>query len=130
MTLSKPPEDEFEAIAQAEEKLAAAHLQLDLKIIDELLHPDYVVVQPGGTLETKAEVLASYKTETREWNLAQVDQLDIRFQGDTAVVIGRWRAVGQHGAERFDYSARFLSVWVKQDGRWQNIAYQATEIET
>ena len=122
--------DDYNAVAQAERKLAEAHLQLDLKTIDHLLHPDYVIIQPGGKVETKAEVLASYQTGTRRWNSAQSDQLDIRPYGHMAIVVGRWRASGQYGAERFDYAARFLSIWVKQDGRWQNIGYQATEIES
>jgi ketosteroid isomerase-like protein len=129
MSLPIAAADDFEAVAQAEGQLAAAHVQLDLETIEQLLHPDYVIVQPGGQVETKAEVLASYKTGTRRWDTAQVDQLDIRLYGQTALVVGRWQASGQHGAERFDYAARFLSIWVKQAARWQNIGYQATEIE-
>src|SRR5688500_3122179 len=87
--------DDFNAVVQAEHQLAAAHLQLDLKTIEHLLHPDYVIIQPGGKLETKAEVLASYNTDTRHWDTALVDQLDIRLYGDTAIVVGRWRASGQ-----------------------------------
>jgi ketosteroid isomerase-like protein len=122
--------DDFNAVAQAEHQLAQAHLQPDLTTIEHLLHPDYVIIQPGGKVETKAEVLASYHSGTRHWDTAQVDQLDIRLYGDAAIIVGRWRASGRHGTERFDYAARFLSIWVKQEGRWQNIGYQATEIES
>jgi ketosteroid isomerase-like protein len=122
-------DDDRQAVAQVEYDLAEAHLQLDLDVIDRLLHPDYVNVQPGGRLETKAEFLASLRSDTRHWDVARADQFDIRLYGDTAIVIGRWRASGRHGIEHFDYAARFLSVWIKQDGRWQNIAYQATEME-
>ena len=130
MDLTKVIADDFNAVAQAEHQLAAAHLQLDLKTIEYLLHPDYVIVQPGGKVETKAEVIASYDTGLRHWDTALVDQLDIRLYGDTAIVVGRWRASGQHGTERFDYAARFLSIWVKQVGRWQNVGYQSTVIES
>jgi ketosteroid isomerase-like protein len=121
--------DDFKAVAQAERQLAEAHLRLDVKTIEHLLHQDYVIIQPGGQVETKAEVLASYNSGTRRWDTAQADQLDIRLYGDTAIVVGRWQASGQHGAEQFDYAARFLSIWVKQAGHWQNVGYQATEIE-
>lgn len=130
MNLPKALANDFNAVVQAEHQLAAAHLQLDLKTIEHLLHPDYVIIQPSGKVETKTEVLASYHTGTRHWDTAQVDQLDIRLYGDTAIAVGRWLASGQHGTERFDYAARFLSIWVKQGGRWQNIAYQSTEIES
>ena len=130
MNLPKVSADDFNAVVQAEHQLAAAHLQLDLKTIEYLLHPDYVIIQPGGRVETKAEVIASYNTGMRHWDTALVDQLDIRLYEDTARVVGRWQASGQHGTERFDYAARFLSIWVKHAGRWQNIGYQSTEIES
>lgn len=121
-------DDDLEAVAQAERALAAAHVTLDLDVIDRLIHSDYVIVQPGGAVESKAEMLASYRTGTRHWDSAEVDELDIRRNGETAIVVGRWRASGRNGAEAFDYQARFLSVWIKADTRWQNIAYQSTEI--
>lgn len=120
--------DDLLAVAQAERALAEAHLSLDLGLIDQLLHADYTLIQPGGVTETKAETLASFRSGTRHWDKASVDQLDIRLYGDTAVVTGRWSASGRNGAALFDYQARFLSIWVKEQGRWQNVAYQATEI--
>ena len=119
--------DELAAvIAEAERELAAAHLSLDLDTIDRLLHPAYVILQPGGRIETKADVLASYRSGGRRWDAAEVDQLDVHPHGDTAIVTGRWQASGENNGERFDYAARFLSVWVKDGGRWQNVAYIAT----
>ncbi|GIQ72644.1 nuclear transport factor 2 family protein [Bradyrhizobium sp. RD5-C2] len=123
-----PSNTDLDAVAAAEHALAAAHLTLDLDVIDRLIHPDYVIVQPGGAIETKADVLASYRSGTRHWEAARVDELDIRLYQDTAVVVGRWLASGRNGPASFDYRARFLSVWVRLGGRWQNLAYQATEI--
>jgi len=120
--------NDAEMIMLAEHQLSEAHLHLDLETIERLLHPDYVIIQPGGKLETKREVLDSYRTLDRNWDFAQVDQLNVLLRGDVAIVVGRWQASGQHGPEQFDYAARFLSIWVKEDGYWQNIAYQATEI--
>lgn len=117
-------------IITAEQTLAAAHTEMNLQLIDQLLHEQYVVVQPNGRLETKQEVLHSYQHEQREWHTAAVDQLDVRLynENQTAVAIGRWQATGRNNGQPFDYAARFLSVWVRQDGRWQNVAYQAAEI--
>ena len=129
MVESNASDIEIQPIVEAEQSLAAAHLQLDLHTIDKLLHQDYVIIQPGGLIETKAQVLASYATDTRHWDTAEVDQLDIRLYGQTAVVIGRWRASGRHGPEPFAYEARFLSIWVQAEGRWQNVAYQSAETQ-
>lgn len=43
------------AIIAAEEALAAAHLTLDRATLDRLLHPDYIIVQPSGEIENKAQ---------------------------------------------------------------------------
>ena len=37
-------------VIEAEKRLAAAHLTLDLGVIADLLHDDYVIVQPGGSV--------------------------------------------------------------------------------
>ena len=116
------------AIIAAEEALAAAHLTLDRATLDRLLHPDYVIVQPGGTIEDKAQTLASFATGDRHWEIAECDDMRVRIHGDTAIVTGRWRGQGRNGAVQFDYQARFLSTWVWEAGAWRNIAYMATEI--
>lgn len=120
--------DDLLAVAQAERALAEAHLSPDLARFDQLLHKDYVIIQPGGGIENKVEMLASFRNGARHWDKASVDQLDIRLHDGTAVVTGRWSASGRNGAASFDYQARFLSVWIREDGRWQNVAYQSTEI--
>ncbi len=117
-------------VSRAEWTLAEAHKSLDLDVIDNLLHDDYIIVQPGGIIETKADVLETYGSGQRNWDVAETDQLDIRFYGNTAVVIGRWKAKGKNNEEKFDYVSRFLSIWINEENRWKNVAFQATDIDT
>ena len=118
-----------DAVIQAEQTLAAAHLTLDIATIDRLLHPDYLIVQPGGVQETKAQTLASLQSGNRHWDVAESDELAVRLYGDTAVVTGRWRGRGHNGTIPFDYSACFPSIWVREGGEWRNVAYMAAEVE-
>lgn len=122
------PTTDTAAIIEAEQAVAAAHLTLDIATIDRLLHANYVIVQPGGAHETKAQTLASLTTGERYWDLAESDDLEVRLYGDTAVVTGRWRGRGRNGDVHFDYCARFLSTWVREAGEWRNVAYMATEV--
>ncbi|MBP7960944.1 MAG: nuclear transport factor 2 family protein [Caldilineaceae bacterium] len=116
------------AVFQAEERLARAHEMMDLAIIAELLHPNYVMLQPNGQIENRQDVLDSYRSGERHWDMARVGDMTVRLAGETATVTGRWWAIGQNGAEYFDYAARFLSVWVQTDQGWRNIAYSSVEI--
>lgn len=117
-----------EKIAANEHAIAAAHLSLDGAVIEKLLHPDFVNVAANGVVEGKDEVLASWRAGERHWDVAKVDGLDVRVAGATAIVAGRWRSSGTNRGVQFDYDARFMSVWVREEGRWLNLAYQAVEI--
>ena len=120
--------DDQQLVAQAERELAQAHIQMDLNKIDDLLHSDYTILQPGGDIENKAAVLASYQQGSRHWDSAAAADLDVTVSGNLALVSGLWTATGQNGQDPFDYSARFLSMWRKDSDQWQNIAYQSIEI--
>jgi uncharacterized protein (TIGR02246 family) len=117
-------------ILQAEQAWTAAFLQLDLDTIERLMADDYTIIQPGGLVLGKAETLASLRSEQRHWDSADSNEHAVRVYGDTAVVIGRWTAKGVNHGQAFDYQARYTSVWVKHDGRWQIVADQSTEITT
>ncbi len=118
----------IEEVMQAEMAWVDAHRQLDTKTLDRLMADDYFIIRPDGSVAGKEEDLASYQSGQRYWEYAEGDQYDIRLYGQTAVLHGRWRARGVNAGQNFDYSARFLSVYVKRDGRWQMVAAQSTPI--
>ncbi|MDX1416281.1 MAG: nuclear transport factor 2 family protein [Candidatus Promineifilaceae bacterium] len=121
-------QDDKLTVAQAERDLARAHVDLDLRTIDCLLHEEYTILQPNGEIEDKSAVLDSYKKGDRRWQSAAADDLQVAITGNLALVSGRWTAAGHNGSGPFAYSARFLSMWRKDNGHWQNVAYQSTEI--
>ena len=115
-------------VRAAEQQLASAHASHDLRRIATLLHDDYLILQSNGTVETKADVLASYADDDRHWDLAEVTDLSVVVHGMVAQVIGVWHATGSNDGVAFDYRARFLSVWLKEDDEWRNIAYSSAEL--
>ena len=120
--------DIVQEVIQAERAWVEAHLRLDVAALERLMADEYKHIQADGTVVGKAGDLASYQTGDRHWEFAESDEYDIQVYGRTAVLIGRWRARGVNAGERFDYSARFISVYVKRDGRWQMVAAQATPL--
>jgi ketosteroid isomerase-like protein len=120
--------DPVEEILAVERAWTEAHLQGDVAAIEQLMADDYIRIQPDGSLSNKAETLAAYQPEVRYWEYAQGDEYDVRVYGGMAVVIGRWTARGMNNGRPFDYSARFLSIYARRNGRWQMVAEQSTEI--
>jgi len=115
-------------VLAAEQQLASAHATHDLRRIATLLHDDYRILQPNGTVETKADVLASFANDDRYWALAEVSDLTVALHSMVAQVVGIWRATGSNDGVEFDYRARFLSVWLKEGDEWRNIAYSSAEL--
>lgn len=120
--------DSTEELLAIEREWTAAHRNGDFDTLERRMADDFVKILPDGSLAGKAEVLASLRGEHRWWDFAAGDEYDVRILGDTAVVIGRWRARGSNNGQPFDYAARFLSVYVRRDGRWLMLTEQSTAI--
>jgi ketosteroid isomerase-like protein len=120
--------DQKAQVLQAERDWLNAHLEMDLDLLDRLMHPEYTRIQPDGSVWNRSQTLASYQSGQRQWDSASIDELDIRIYGQTAVVTGRWQASGENFDSRFDYAARYVSVWCWTEERWQMVSDQSTEI--
>lgn len=120
--------DPTQEILNVERAWTDAHLHGDVQTLEEIMAFDYVKIQPDGSMSDKRTTLASYQPDRRAWDVARADEYNVRIYGDTAVVIGRWTARGINNGESFDYAARFLSIYVRRNDRWQMVAEQSTEI--
>ena len=120
--------DLIQEVLQVEQAWVEAHRQLDVATLERLMADDYFVIRSDGSVAGKEEDLVSYGAGDRHWEYAEGDQYDVRIYGQTAVLTGRWRARGVNAGQPFDYVARFLSVYVKRDDRWQMVAAQSTPI--
>ena len=126
--MREPDSDAMQQVIQAERAWLQAHVQRDTAVLDHLMANEYTQVDSHGRLVGKQEVLASFLSGTREWDWAGSDEYRVQIYGEVAVVCGRWRARGVNAGHSFDYAARYVSVWVYRDGRWQMVSDQATEI--
>jgi ketosteroid isomerase-like protein len=80
-----------------------------------------------GALSDKGEDIASSKTSTLK--SADLSDLDVRVEGDTAVVTGINHVKGTDAkGAAFDRKVRFTDTFVKRDGRWLVWATQGTTI--
>jgi ketosteroid isomerase-like protein len=123
-----PESRAVEQVLQAEREWLLAHLSCDVAALDRLMADEYAQVNDEGKVMRKAEVIASFEFGARHWDEARSDELQARVYGETVVVIGRWQARGVNAGYAFDYAARYVSVWVWRNSRWQMVTDQSTEI--
>lgn len=126
--MSEPESDEIAEIIKAERRWVQAHRDLDLETLESMLAEDYLQVRSDGSVIGKQEVLESYRSGKRHWEIAESDEYQINLLGNSAILIGRWQSKGKNDGETFEYTARYMSVYVKRDGKWKIAADQSTTI--
>ena len=114
--------DRIAEVLDVERSWVAAHRSLDLDILSSILSEDYRQIQSDGSVIGKDELLTSYRSGLRRWDIAESDQYEVRLLDDVALLIGRWRGVGENNGEGFDYTARFLAVYKREGSEWKLIS--------
>jgi ketosteroid isomerase-like protein len=120
--------DAVEQVLVAEREWLLANLRLDIPALERLMDSDYFQIDAGGAALDKEQTLASFRSGERHWDEAHSDEHHVRVYGNTAVVVGRWRARGENATRPFDYQARYVSVWVLRAGGWRMVSDQSTPI--
>lgn len=119
----------IDEVIEAERRWIQAHRDLDIVALENLLAEDYVQIRPDGSVVGKLAVLESYRSGNRRWDQADSDQYRVTVPEDVAILIGRWVDRGENKGEPFDYTARFMTIYVKREGRWLLAADQSTPLD-
>ena len=83
-----------------------------------------------GVLANKAQAVAQVRTDKTVFQSLDLSDLNVRVEGNTAVVTGVNHVVGRDAQGKpIDQRVRFTDVFVKRDGRWQVWATQGTVIQ-
>jgi ketosteroid isomerase-like protein len=109
-----------------------AYKSADAKALDALLDNAIVLVNDDGSMQTKAEFLASVKsarpqTASQEQQVAP-ESISVQVFGNTAIATGIFRAKGVEGGKSYVRRERFIDTWVEKGGRWTCVASDATPI--
>jgi ketosteroid isomerase-like protein len=82
-----------------------------------------------GAVHSKAEEIASMKNDKTVLDSLELSELDVRVEGNAAIVTGVNRVRGKDAqGQALDRRTRFTDTYIKRDGRWQVWATQGTAI--
>ena len=105
-----------------------AMVRADLATLDEILADDLTYTHASGAHESKAQFIANLKSGQVKYESLTPEDTHIRLYGSAGVVTGMARVTVQVGGERKSFRLRYTDVYVKADGRWRMIAWQATRL--
>ncbi|MEA3336709.1 MAG: nuclear transport factor 2 family protein [Chloroflexota bacterium] len=120
--MSRNDQRKIAGVIETEKRWAAAHLDLDMDTIEAILSDEFMQIEADGSVIGKDELLISYRSGDRGWEIAQSDEYEVRLMGDVAILTGRWRGKGQNAGESFDYTARFMAVYRLEEDVWKQVA--------
>ena len=95
----------------------------DIKALDLLLADTLKSVDIDGSMQSKAEFLASIKApDYHPPAHAVTEQSSVDVYGDSAVVIGIFRTTGVNKGRKYVKRERFVDTWTRTNGTWKCVA--------
>jgi ketosteroid isomerase-like protein len=111
-----------QAILDLEKKWTDAYKQADLNTMNSLLNEDVIVTVEDGKVYSKSGYLTHSLDKTVKVLLAEINDVRVRVDEDTAVVTGNYHEKGTKNGKAYEYNDRFTDVWKDHGGKWQLIA--------
>jgi hypothetical protein len=113
-------------IVDLERQSKEASLRRDSEFSLRMLAADYVAITPLGQVTTKDETISARRSGQLRYEAMNITDMVVRVYGDTAVVTARAEVKGHQLGEDFSGPYRYTRVWVRRNGQWQVVSYQAT----
>ena len=113
-------------IVDLEHQAKDAALHRDAAFVERTLADDYVAITQLGQIVTKADTVAARKTAQLRYDTIEISDMVVRLYGNTAIVTARANVKGTELGEEFSGPYRFTRVWVRRNGKWLTVSYQAT----
>jgi ketosteroid isomerase-like protein len=120
------PVEEIRALENARND---AIVRGDSGALARMTSDDYTFITLRGELRTKEEIVKGFASGSFKYDSREISDLNIRVYGNTAVVTGRSNQRGSEDGQDYSGDYRFTRVYIKDAGRWQTVALQATRIE-
>jgi len=113
-------------IMQMEREWTDAYVKRDAATLDRLLASDFMDIDPEGKTQNKTEYINLAKNPVGTFESITIEDTKVRVYGNTVVSSGRYMIKGSDRAQGEWF--RYTAVYVKQQGRWQAVAFHSSQI--
>jgi ketosteroid isomerase-like protein len=120
-------EDE-RALRRIQRDWAEARLKRDSSFATQIEADDFTVVWPDGQIINKQDDVKSYEADGAVFSEFKITDLNVRFYGETAIVVGQGSIKGHTPTKDLSGSYVWTDTFVKQNGGWKAVASQVTSV--
>jgi len=117
------------AVAGLEEQIRTAVIKGDTSILERYLADDYVGIGPNGDAADKSKTIQELKDGTVKYSAIDVTEENVRMYGDTGIYNGRGDVKLTINGQPQTADVRVTIVWLKQNGQWKRVSFQATRVQ-
>lgn len=117
-----------EFITFLEDAWVNAIVQKDFKVLNHVIADDFGGISPNGYPYTKDEAISDLKSGAYVVKSMNLDHMNVRVYGDTAVVTYYQNENSKFGDENCSGRYAFTDVWAKRNGTWQAVSSQGTPV--
>lgn len=119
-------------VQKAVDEVARAIKDKDKALYDRYVSPDYIHTNPGGEVTNREQEFSDMTSGVQTFASIKLvplpyDQIRI-FNDNMAVITAHYNVTGNDHGKEFTMQTRSLATWVKQNGGWQLVAFQATGV--
>lgn len=115
-------------IMSLDQQLNDAAMKGDLAFFGKTMANRYVGVAPNGMILDKSVIAAHYQSGSLHYEAVSDSGIDIRVHGDCAVLTALATVKGHDGEADLTGTYRIMRVFLRRDGEWQIVAFQATPV--
>lgn len=127
-------DDGGKALLATDASWNSLRLEPDVEGLDRLLCDDWLPTHSDGRVQDKAGYLRELSSRTRANQAIENQGVEVRLQGDTAVVTGTSvqarTSNGQPWSGRFHSTRTSTRTWIRRDGGWRMLASHSSRIAT
>jgi ketosteroid isomerase-like protein len=125
--MKQNPNDE-QTLIKIQHEWADARLKCDSSFPQRIEAEDFTVVWFDGTIVNKEEDVQSYESDDAVFTEFKIDDLKVRFYGDTAIVVGQG-SIKAHTKTR-DLTGKYVwtDTFVRRGAEWKAVASQVTPV--
>lgn len=116
-----------EVLAREDARIAAM-LAADRATLGGILADDYTHAHNNGLVESKQEYLTRSIGGPIKYRRFDPADRQVRVYGDAAVITGRAAVGVEIEGQARSVDVRFQAVYVKREGAWRIVAWQATPL--
>ena len=103
-----------------------AELRADTKMMDDCETVDFTHTHASGQVEYKTGYIQGVGSGSHKFLTLDMTDLHVRaYSGDSAIVEGKIHLRADNSGRIADVHNVFMTVWVKQEGKWREAAWIA-----